>query len=101
MLFIILIRLSCVTAAFAAYADYFGPGRYYEPVGTPMYFLAAFGAGWGSIITISSLNKFNTNIMKTSWYICIGQFVILTILNMISMIVEYEIERKYHEVVNS
>ncbi|TMW40890.1 hypothetical protein DOY81_014030, partial [Sarcophaga bullata] len=33
----------------------------------PNYGLSGFGPGWGLIITLSSFNKFKTNIKKSSW----------------------------------
>uniref|UniRef100_A0A1I8PZ61 Transporter n=1 Tax=Stomoxys calcitrans TaxID=35570 RepID=A0A1I8PZ61_STOCA len=43
----------------------------------PICGLAAFGPGWGMVITLSSFNKFNTNVVKSSCLIALGQFGVM------------------------
>ncbi|XP_059221481.1 sodium- and chloride-dependent neutral and basic amino acid transporter B(0+)-like [Stomoxys calcitrans] len=43
----------------------------------PICGLAAFGPGWGMVITLSSFNKFNTNVIKSSCLIALGQFGVM------------------------
>ncbi|XP_065357644.1 sodium- and chloride-dependent glycine transporter 2-like isoform X2 [Calliphora vicina] len=50
----------------------------------PVYGLTAFGPGWGIFITLSSFNKFKTNIMKQSWFIGLGQMLIVIGLDLLS-----------------
>ncbi|XP_037960733.1 sodium-dependent neutral amino acid transporter SLC6A17-like [Teleopsis dalmanni] len=54
----------------------------------PFFVLAAFGGGWGSIISLSSLNKFKTNIMRQSWLICFGQLGIFLMFGMVSFMIQ-------------
>lgn len=49
----------------------------------PIFGLSAFGPGWGLLITLSSFNKFKTNIIKYSWYIGFGQLFIMIGLEML------------------
>ncbi|XP_020799192.1 sodium-dependent proline transporter [Drosophila serrata] len=51
--------------------------------------LHAFGAGWGSVITLSSFNKFQTNIMSYSWIISFGQIFIYILFGMVNFMLEY------------
>ncbi|KMY88830.1 sodium- and chloride-dependent glycine transporter 1 [Drosophila simulans] len=46
--------------------------------------LQAFGAGWGSVIALSSFNGFKTNIMSYSWIISFGQIFIYIMFGMVS-----------------
>ncbi|XP_055918672.1 uncharacterized protein LOC129950780 [Eupeodes corollae] len=39
----------------------------------PMVAFAALGPGWGSILTMASYNKFDTNIFRYSWLLCFAQ----------------------------
>lgn len=54
----------------------------------PIYGLSAFGPGWGLFITLSSFNKFKTNIMKQSWIIGLGQLGVILGLDMVTNLVE-------------
>ncbi|KAH8249667.1 hypothetical protein KR032_011275 [Drosophila birchii] len=51
--------------------------------------LHAFGAGWGSVITLSSFNKFQTNIMSYSWIISFGQIFIYILFGMVSFMLDH------------
>ncbi|XP_065357419.1 sodium- and chloride-dependent neutral and basic amino acid transporter B(0+)-like isoform X2 [Calliphora vicina] len=54
----------------------------------PIYGLSAFGPGWGLFITLSSFNKFKTNIMKQSWLIGLGQLGIIIGLDLLANFTE-------------
>ncbi|XP_037812893.1 sodium- and chloride-dependent glycine transporter 1-like [Lucilia sericata] len=56
----------------------------------PVYGITAFGPGWGMFITLSSFNKFKTNVMKQSWIIALGQLGIVVGLDvMVKFIWQY------------
>ncbi|XP_017115969.1 sodium- and chloride-dependent glycine transporter 1 [Drosophila elegans] len=55
--------------------------------------LHAFGAGWGSVIALSSFNGFKTNIMSYSWIISFGQIFIYIMFGMVS----FMLDRYYNE----
>ncbi|XP_017060354.1 sodium- and chloride-dependent neutral and basic amino acid transporter B(0+)-like [Drosophila ficusphila] len=59
--------------------------------------LHAFGAGWGSVIALSSFNGFKTNIMTFSWIISFGQILIYITLGLTCFI----LENYFNEVVNA
>ncbi|XP_023296355.2 sodium- and chloride-dependent neutral and basic amino acid transporter B(0+)-like isoform X2 [Lucilia cuprina] len=54
----------------------------------PLYGLSAFGPGWGLFISLSSFNKFKTNIMKNSWLIGLGQLGIIIGLDLLANFTE-------------
>ncbi|XP_017029551.1 sodium- and chloride-dependent glycine transporter 1 [Drosophila kikkawai] len=54
--------------------------------------LNAFGAGWGSVMTLSSFNKFQTNIMAYSWIISFGQVFIYILFGMVTFMLEHYFE---------
>ncbi|KAI8042936.1 sodium- and chloride-dependent glycine transporter 1 [Drosophila gunungcola] len=65
-------------------------------MGVPATFvmvLHAFGAGWGSVIALSSFNGFKTNIMSYSWIISFGQIFIYIMFGMVS----FMLDRYYNE----
>ncbi|XP_017097885.2 sodium- and chloride-dependent glycine transporter 1-like [Drosophila bipectinata] len=51
--------------------------------------LQAFGAGWGSVIALSSFNGFKTNIMSYSWITAFGQVLIYILFGMVSFMLEH------------
>ncbi|KAH8325888.1 hypothetical protein KR067_009725 [Drosophila pandora] len=57
--------------------------------------LQAFGAGWGSVIALSSFNGFKTNIMSYSWITAFGQILIYILFGLIS----FMIDNHYKEIV--
>ncbi|XP_070853499.1 sodium- and chloride-dependent neutral and basic amino acid transporter B(0+)-like isoform X2 [Drosophila suzukii] len=72
-------------------------GKYIAPkpnnwsLGTASTFfiaIQAFGAGWGSVIALSSFNGFKTNIMSYSWIISIGQIFIFITFGLVSCMLE-------------
>jgi len=50
--------------------------------------LQAFGAGWGSVIALSSFNGFKTDIMSYSWIISFGQIFIYIMFGLVSFMLE-------------
>ncbi|KAM7353631.1 sodium- and chloride-dependent neutral and basic amino acid transporter B(0+)-like isoform 1-T1 [Cochliomyia hominivorax] len=57
-------------------------------ISIPVYGFSAFGPGWGLFITLSSFNKFKTNIMKQSWIIGFGQLGIILGLDLLANLTE-------------
>ncbi|XP_037711811.1 sodium- and chloride-dependent glycine transporter 2-like isoform X2 [Drosophila subpulchrella] len=51
--------------------------------------LHAFGAGWGSVIALSSFNGFKTNIMSYSWVISCGQIFIYIMFGLVSLMLHH------------
>ncbi|XP_037711634.1 sodium- and chloride-dependent neutral and basic amino acid transporter B(0+)-like [Drosophila subpulchrella] len=51
--------------------------------------LQAFGAGWGSVIALSSFNGFKTDIMSYSWIISFGQIFIFIMFGMVSFMLDH------------
>ncbi|XP_017069627.2 sodium- and chloride-dependent glycine transporter 1-like isoform X2 [Drosophila eugracilis] len=49
----------------------------------------AFGAGWGSVIALSSFNGFRTNIMSYSWIISFGQIFIFIMFGMVHFMIQH------------
>ncbi|XP_005185957.2 sodium-dependent proline transporter [Musca domestica] len=58
----------------------------------PAYGLAAFGPGWGLFITLSSFNKFRTNITRSSWIIGIGQMFVIFGLDMLEKFINLHLK---------
>lgn len=54
----------------------------------PIYGISGFGPGWGLFITLSSYNKFKTNIVKYSWIIGLGQFFLILGIDMLQNFTE-------------
>ncbi|XP_005185958.2 sodium- and chloride-dependent neutral and basic amino acid transporter B(0+) [Musca domestica] len=54
----------------------------------PMHGMAAFGPGWGIFLTLSSFNKFRTNVIKQSCLIALGQFVVMIGLDFLTNLSE-------------
>lgn len=50
----------------------------------PLLTFSALGPGWGSIMTMASFNKFNTNIFRFSWLLCFAQFGMVVGLALLS-----------------
>lgn len=61
----------------------------------PIYGLSAFGAGWGVFVTLSSFNKFKTNIIRSSCLIAFGQFGIMLGLSFLTKFSEAYFNGKY------
>ncbi|XP_055921051.1 sodium-dependent proline transporter-like [Eupeodes corollae] len=86
-----ILRYSCITVmaimGLCVLRFLFLPGAFdsLKHVFRPMFFMAesivmvpflafsALGPGWGSILTMASYNKFDTNIFRYSWLLCLSQ----------------------------
>lgn len=91
LLLICVVRFSFLAGAEDAYADAFSISwndLINSLTVTPIYKLATFGPGWGLFISLSSYNKFNSNLIKNSWLIALGQMAIFLALNLLSVIIE-------------
>ncbi|XP_037812916.1 sodium- and chloride-dependent neutral and basic amino acid transporter B(0+)-like [Lucilia sericata] len=91
LLIICLIRFSFLPGAGVVYRKVFMPywrEYLYSFNMLPMYGLSAFGPGWGILITLSSFNKFKTNIKKSSWIIALGQMLVIVALSLITQLSE-------------
>nr|XP_016924204.1 sodium- and chloride-dependent neutral and basic amino acid transporter B(0+)-like [Drosophila suzukii] len=58
-------------------------------VSTFIIALQAFGAGWGSVIALSSFNGFKTDIMSYSWIISFGQIFIFIMFGLVSFMLDH------------
>ncbi|XP_068143602.1 sodium- and chloride-dependent glycine transporter 1-like isoform X1 [Drosophila tropicalis] len=58
-------------------------------ISTSIMMLQALGAGWGSIIALSSFNEFKTNIMNYSWIIAFGQVTIYILFGMVTFMLDH------------
>ncbi|XP_073825460.1 sodium- and chloride-dependent neutral and basic amino acid transporter B(0+)-like [Musca autumnalis] len=58
----------------------------------PAYGVSAFGPGWGLFITLSSFNKFRTNITRSSWIIGIGQMFVIFALDMLDKFINLHLK---------
>ncbi|XP_037708838.1 sodium- and chloride-dependent neutral and basic amino acid transporter B(0+)-like isoform X2 [Drosophila subpulchrella] len=70
---------------------YIAPKPYDWALGTASTFfiaIQAFGAGWGSVIALSSFNGFKTNIMSYSWIISFGQIFIFITFGLVACMLE-------------
>jgi len=57
--------------------------------------LQAFGSGWGSVMSLSSFNRFKTNILSYSWIIAFGQTLVYILFGMVSFILHHYFRGKY------
>lgn len=98
LLVLFLIRFSLLSSAKGAYYR-LGQQECAETLkglyNIPIYSLSAFGPGWGLFITLSSFNKFQTNIIKQSWFIAFGQFAILFGLDLLALLTEQYLDGKF------
>ncbi|XP_044250989.1 sodium-dependent proline transporter-like isoform X1 [Drosophila takahashii] len=58
-------------------------------VSTFIIAIQAFGAGWGSVIALSSFNRFKTDIITYSWIISFGQIFIYIMFGLVSFMLEH------------
>ncbi|XP_016963054.1 sodium- and chloride-dependent glycine transporter 1-like [Drosophila biarmipes] len=58
---------------------------------TSTYLIAmqAFGAGWGTVIALSSFNEFKADITSYSWIISFGQIFIYNMFGLVSFMVDH------------
>lgn len=87
---ICLVRFSFLDGGKDALHKFFYPSqRFYGGFIETLVFVAnSVGAGCGSIISLASYNKFQTNIMSYSWIICAGQVVIIFLFGLISFLLD-------------
>nr|NP_609136.2 uncharacterized protein Dmel_CG13793 [Drosophila melanogaster]AAF52544.3 uncharacterized protein Dmel_CG13793 [Drosophila melanogaster] len=92
LLLVCFVRFLFLPGAHLGLKNYMTPSIEEFVVGTSSTFimaLQAFGAGWGSVITLSSFNGFKTNIMSYSWIISFGQIFIYIMFGMVSFMLEH------------
>ncbi|XP_034668145.1 sodium-dependent proline transporter-like [Drosophila subobscura] len=63
--------------------------------------LQAFGAGWGSVMALSSFNGFKANIMTYSWIISFGQILIYIFFGLVTFMLEHYFEDQHSDNFNS
>ncbi|XP_016998143.2 sodium-dependent acetylcholine transporter-like [Drosophila takahashii] len=91
LLLVCFVRILFLPGALKAPRKYMTPKPDDWVLGTGSTFLIAmqaFGAGWGSVIALSSFNGFKTNIMSYSWIISFGQIFIYIMFGMLSLMLE-------------
>uniref|UniRef100_A0A1A9VUV6 Transporter n=1 Tax=Glossina austeni TaxID=7395 RepID=A0A1A9VUV6_GLOAU len=91
LLVLFLIRFSFLDGAGQVFSKIFSvnPREFVNGIlASPMYTLTSFGPGWGLFITLSSFNKFNADIVKSTWMISFGQVFIMTGLTALSVFSE-------------
>ncbi|XP_017069553.1 LOW QUALITY PROTEIN: sodium- and chloride-dependent glycine transporter 1-like [Drosophila eugracilis] len=92
LLLVCFVRFSFLPGALKGLSKYMVPNFQDMAMGigpTFIILLHAFGAGWGSVIALSSFNGFRTNIMSYSWIISFGQIFIYNIIGMVSIMIEH------------
>ncbi|KAH8353063.1 hypothetical protein KR084_008640 [Drosophila pseudotakahashii] len=92
LLLVSFVRILFLPGALKGLSKYMTPKPGDWVLGTGSTFiiaLQAFGAGWGSVIALSSFNGFKTNIMSYSWIISFGQIFIYMMFGMISLMLEH------------
>uniref|UniRef100_A0A1B0BJ47 Transporter n=1 Tax=Glossina palpalis gambiensis TaxID=67801 RepID=A0A1B0BJ47_9MUSC len=91
LLVLFLIRFSFLDGAGHVFSKIFAihPREFVNGIlASPMYTLTSFGPGWGLFITLASFNKFNADIVKSTWMISFGQVFIMTGLTALSVFSE-------------
>ncbi|XP_022230641.2 sodium- and chloride-dependent glycine transporter 1-like [Drosophila obscura] len=63
--------------------------------------LQAFGAGWGSVMALSSFNGFKANIMSYCWIISFGQILIYIFFGLVTFMLERYYEEQRTDSFNS
>ncbi|XP_017086431.2 sodium- and chloride-dependent neutral and basic amino acid transporter B(0+)-like [Drosophila eugracilis] len=93
LLLVCFVRISFIPGAMKGMERYLAPKVLYVEYEIGRTFgmvVFGLGAGWGSVIALSSFNGFRTNIMSYSWIISIGQVLIFIMFDMLHcMIVHY------------
>ncbi|XP_041675546.1 sodium- and chloride-dependent glycine transporter 1-like isoform X2 [Drosophila eugracilis] len=92
LLLVCFVRFSFLPGALKGLSRYMAPNFQDMAMGIGSTFiivLHAFGAGWGSVIALSSFNGFRTNIMSYSWIISFGQIFIYIMFGMVSFMIEH------------
>ncbi|XP_016998149.2 sodium- and chloride-dependent neutral and basic amino acid transporter B(0+)-like [Drosophila takahashii] len=91
LLLVCFVRFLFLPGALSWLGKYIAPKPRYWSSDAEIIFgisLRVFGAGWGSVIALSSFNGFKTNIMSYSWIICFGQTFIFILFSLISFMLE-------------
>ncbi|KAH8352177.1 hypothetical protein KR084_002468 [Drosophila pseudotakahashii] len=97
LLLVCFVRFLFLPGAHLGLKKYMTPDAEEMAVGSLSTFiivLHAFGAGWGSIIALSSFNGFRTNIMSYSWIISFGQVFIYITFGLVS----FMLDQYYNEI---
>ncbi|XP_016983785.2 sodium-dependent dopamine transporter-like [Drosophila rhopaloa] len=92
LLLVCFVRFLFLPGAIAGLTRFMTPKASHMAMGISSTFimvLHAFGAGWGSVIALSSFNGFKTNIMSYSWIISFGQIFIYIMFGMVSFMLEH------------
>ncbi|XP_017067919.2 sodium- and chloride-dependent glycine transporter 1-like [Drosophila eugracilis] len=92
LLLVCFVRFSFLPGALKGLRRYMAPNFRDMAMGigsTIIIVLHAFGAGWGSVIALSSFNGFRTNIMSYSGIISFGQIFIYIMFGMVSFMIEH------------
>nr|XP_016998145.2 sodium-dependent acetylcholine transporter-like isoform X2 [Drosophila takahashii] len=92
LLLVCFVRILFLPGALKGLRKYMTPKPKDWVLGTGSTFLIAlqaFGAGWGSVIALSSFNGFRTNIFSYSWIISFGQIFIYIMFCMVSFMLEH------------
>ncbi|XP_016998138.2 sodium- and chloride-dependent glycine transporter 1-like [Drosophila takahashii] len=92
LLLVCFVRFCFLPGGFSWLNKYAAPKPYnFVESSVSTFFIAmqAFGAGWGSVIALSSFNSFKTNITSYSWIISFGQIFIYIMFSLISAMLEH------------
>ncbi|XP_055853330.1 sodium-dependent neutral amino acid transporter SLC6A17-like [Episyrphus balteatus] len=90
-----LLRLLFLPGALDGLKDVFNPSFFMPESIMMVPFLAfsALGPGWGSVLTMASYNKFDTNIFRYSWLLCLAQVGMMMGVGFLSLLVMNYIAR--------
>ncbi|XP_055853305.1 sodium-dependent proline transporter-like [Episyrphus balteatus] len=85
---LVLIRLLFLPGAAKGYQEIEPVQSYLQTLFyVPLLAFTALGPGWGSVLTMASYNKFNTNIFRYSWVMCFGQMGVMFGLALMSLFI--------------
>ncbi|XP_016998154.2 sodium- and chloride-dependent neutral and basic amino acid transporter B(0+)-like [Drosophila takahashii] len=92
LLLVCFVRFLFLPGGLSWLGKYIAPKPRFWAMGTFSTFTVAirvFGAGWGSVIALSSFNGFKTNILSYSWIISFGQIVICILFSLVAFMLEH------------
>ncbi|XP_016963078.1 sodium- and chloride-dependent glycine transporter 1 [Drosophila biarmipes] len=92
LLLVCFLRFLFLPGALTGVNKYLTPEAEHLAMGSVSTFiiaLQAFGAGWGTVIALSSFNGFKTNIMSFSWIISFGQVFIFILFGLVSFMLDH------------
>ncbi|XP_017067823.2 sodium-dependent proline transporter-like isoform X1 [Drosophila eugracilis] len=92
LLLVCFVRILFLPGSHLGLKSYVTPGVQDLAMGAASTFimvLHAFGAGWGTVITLSSFNGFKTNIMSYSWIISFGQIFIYIMFGLVTFMLDH------------